>query len=65
MVPGHQALGLYIQPIQVVGSTGELLVLVVFAHKGLYQSDGADVLLHALVQFVVLRKHLLEQSCHA
>ena len=64
VVPGHQRLCPHKQPIQSLGSTRKLLVLVVLAHKCLHHPDGGHVLLHALVQLVVLLIHLREQLRH-
>ena len=65
MVQGHQTFSTGIELVECFGSTSELAVLVVLAHKSLDHTDGADVLLHTLVQLVVLYEDLLEQTRHA
>ena len=64
MVKGHQALGAHIQFVKTLGGTAELHVLIVLSHEGLHHANGLHILLHTLVQFVVLDKHLREQAGH-
>ena len=65
MVQRHQTFSTHIELIEGTGGGGKLLVLVFLAHEGLHHPDGRHVFLNALVQGVVLLKHLLEQARHA